>query len=329
MQSTTFRGSPVVTAPGKLFLIGEYAVLEGGVAVVAAVDRRARGQYLPDLPPASPVVDHAVRRAAQELGDLGSALPAGSVLVDTTAFRDGDRKLGFGSSAAAAVASVGAVFEYAGLSVAKNVELVREVADEAHRLAQGGAGSGADVAAAAHGGIIRFQRPRNGRAKVDALTLPPELHIVVFWSGTPASTPELIAGARRVEEQNPALYRWIIDELQGASGRFADAIAGGSVPAAIEAAAAFLDPLDELGAAAGTSIVTAPFQAAAKLARELHGAAKPSGAGGGDVGVAFLPDFDAARAFQQRCPSGISVLDVRVDGEGVARRLPSASRPDW
>ncbi|MEY4583034.1 MAG: hypothetical protein RL701_7737, partial [Pseudomonadota bacterium] len=36
-------GSPklVVSAPGKLMVIGEYAVLEGAEAVVAAVDRRA------------------------------------------------------------------------------------------------------------------------------------------------------------------------------------------------------------------------------------------------------------------------------------------------
>lgn len=325
MQSATFRGSPVVTAPGKLFLIGEYAVLEGGVAVIAAVDRRARGQYLPDLAPASPVIEHAVRRAAAELGDLERALPNGSVLVDTAAFRDGERKLGFGSSAAAAVAAVGAVFEYAGLSVAQHRDLVRDAADDAHRAAQGGNGSGADVAASAHGGVIRFQRPRNGRAKVEPLTLPPDLHVVVFWSGTPASTPELIAAAQRVEEQNPALYRWIIDELQGASVRFANALAGGSTPAAIEAAAAFLDPLDELGNAAGATIVTPPFHAAAKLARELGGAAKPSGAGGGDVGVAFLPHLDAVHAFGDRCPAGLSVLDVRVDDEGVARRLPGAS----
>jgi hypothetical protein len=30
---TTLRGSPVVAAPGKVFLIGEYAVLEEGSAV--------------------------------------------------------------------------------------------------------------------------------------------------------------------------------------------------------------------------------------------------------------------------------------------------------
>ena len=55
----TLVGSPVVTAPGKLFLIGEYAVLEGGPAVLAAVNRRAVAQYLPGLEPMSAVVGEA------------------------------------------------------------------------------------------------------------------------------------------------------------------------------------------------------------------------------------------------------------------------------
>ena len=51
---------PTVSAPGKLFLIGEYGVLEGQPAVVAAVDRRVVGRLVPDLAPASPLVARAV-----------------------------------------------------------------------------------------------------------------------------------------------------------------------------------------------------------------------------------------------------------------------------
>ena len=54
--SKTLRGSPVVVAPGKVFLVGEYAVLEGGAAVLASVNRYAVAQYLPDLTPESPVI---------------------------------------------------------------------------------------------------------------------------------------------------------------------------------------------------------------------------------------------------------------------------------
>ena len=36
----------LVRAPGKLFVLGEYAVLDGGTAAVAAVDRGAHGVFL-------------------------------------------------------------------------------------------------------------------------------------------------------------------------------------------------------------------------------------------------------------------------------------------
>lgn len=325
MQSTTLRGAPVVTAPGKVFLIGEYAVLEDGVAVVAAVNRRATGQYIPDMAPSSALVEHAVRQAADAFGELDGALPPGSVLVDTSTFHDGVHKMGFGSSAAAAVAAVGAVLEYVGRPVAQHRAVVHELADAAHRASQGGVGSGADVAAAVHGGVIRFRRPGNGPFEVAPLTLPPGLQVLVFWSGSPASTPRMIEAVRSVAERNAPLYRWIMEELRGASLRFADALGQGDAAAAIEAAVAFMEPLEELGNASGVPIVTPVFKAAGAAAQDAGGVAKPSGAGGGDVGIALFPDPDAAQAFVQRCPGGVSVLDVRVDGQGVSRRLPGAS----
>jgi phosphomevalonate kinase len=69
-------------------------------------------------------------------------------------------------------------------------------------------------------------------------------------------------------------------------------------------------------------IVTPPFVQAAALARSLGGAAKPSGAGGGDVGVALFGEEGAAAEFTRRCPAGVSVLDVGVDPDGARRRHP-------
>ena len=62
---------------------------------------------------------------------------------------------------------------------------------------------------------------------------------------------------------------------------------------------------------------------AAELARSLGGAAKPSGAGGGDLGVAFFADERAARDFAARCPEGLLVLDLQLGATGAYRRLPS------
>ena len=51
-ERQTLRGHPGGLAPGKMFLVGEYAVLEGGPAVLAAVTRHAVGQFIPGSTPA-------------------------------------------------------------------------------------------------------------------------------------------------------------------------------------------------------------------------------------------------------------------------------------
>ena len=107
-QRHTLRGSPVVVAPGKVFLMGEYAVLDGAPAVVAAVGRFAVGQFIPGNESESPFVEEAVRATLAGLGERAAALPAGSVLVDSSGFSAGGHKLGLGSSAAVTAASVGA-----------------------------------------------------------------------------------------------------------------------------------------------------------------------------------------------------------------------------
>jgi len=81
----------------------------------------------------------------------------------------------------------------------------------------------------------------------------------------------------------------------------------------------------ELGKAAGVKIVTDAFEQAAALARELGGDAKPSGAGGGDVGVALFATPEAAALFVRACQPAVSVLDVSLARSGVYRR--SAEEP--
>ena len=134
---TTLVGTPVVAAPGKIFLVGEYAVLDGGVAVLAAVSRYAVAQYVPGTEPQSAVVGEAVKHSLTAIGEASAALPPGSVLVDTDAFCQGKFKIGLGSSAATAVATVGAMFETAGLSIEHMQHEVFSTAEAAHRAALG------------------------------------------------------------------------------------------------------------------------------------------------------------------------------------------------
>jgi mevalonate kinase len=320
-------GTPVVVAPGKIFLVGEYAVLEHGPAVLAAVSRLAVAQYIPAMASASRVVAEAVKGATAEIGEAAVALPPGSALVNTDDFRHGEQKIGFGSSAATAVASVGAVFESVGIAVEENRDRIFAVAYAAHRAAQDGVGSGADVAAATYGGLIKVERGTGKLPAVEPLVVPAGLHLVVFWTGQPVSTPNMIDGMQRFARKDPAAYQQIIENLQEIAGRFVDELRAGNATAAVAAAGRYGRRLAVLGAAAAVPIVTEGFNRASELAKELGGIAKPSGAGGGDIGLGMFATPEAARLFARALPKPLVALELDLDRLGVRRRLPDEEPP--
>ncbi len=167
------------SAPANLLVAGEYVVtLEGGRGIAVAVEPRGTvtveltgsggaptvetrmgcdtrvigggagktGRETATETPIVAAVLEAVRTHA------GRPLPLGtSIVVDTTPFFDkGGRKLGFGSSAVAAVLLTAAALDASGLEPRRDV--VCRLATVAHRAAHGGRGSGYDVATATYGG---------------------------------------------------------------------------------------------------------------------------------------------------------------------------------
>src|SRR3954451_15232031 len=140
----------IATAPGKLILTGEYAVLGGAPAIVVAVDRRAVARRNSTPRGSSPFLLAVADEIAQRRGGSDPAARAAlEISVDSTAFYDKITKLGLGSSAAVTVAATALALGTA------DPQEVLSVALAAHARAQGprGArGSGADIAAAVHGG---------------------------------------------------------------------------------------------------------------------------------------------------------------------------------
>ncbi len=183
-----------VRVPGKLMLLGEYAVLEPGAqALVLAVDRFVRihieecANFTLDCPDIG--VDSLTGRPTPD----GLAWSRDGQPADTTKLRfvdctlrlamalaramghepspcrmhvaselgTGHTKAGLGSSASVAVAVAAGALAWCGFDVADAAGRTRlfQVAALAHFLAQGRRGSGADVAAAVTGGIVAYSNP--------------------------------------------------------------------------------------------------------------------------------------------------------------------------
>jgi mevalonate kinase len=320
---TAATKSTTVSAPGKLFLIGEYAVLHGHHAVVAAVDRRVTGHFVAGAAPATPLVEKVVESVRAYLLEDGATPPEGAPELDSSALGSSTGKLGLGSSAAVAAAGVGAMLEAAGCDIRYTRELAYALAGNAHRAAQGGLGSGADVAAAIYGGVVCYTR-REGAVDVQPMVLPDNVEVVVFSTRTPSSTVDHVRAFNAWIGSDPEARQEHVAAIGALATDFITGCGNDDGRAVVEAAARSNAQLTALGRLMGYPIVTPALEAAAKLAEELGGAAKPSGAGGGDVGVAFLTDGRAAETFRQRAPHiGLEILSIRT-GAGGLRREPSA-----
>jgi len=301
------------SAPGKILLAGEYAVLDGGEAVVMAVDRRARARVSDGATAPSRFLAAAAAAVKEELGSDRAAI-AERAAVDSTALcdRDSGAKLGLGSSAAAVTAAVALALPPPG-----DRRLLHRLAHRAHAAAQGGTGSGADVAASVWGGVL-LCRPADRAGdplRVAPLALPRDLVLVPVWLGQPADTRIMVAAvsdfARRCPEVAQVLYRHIAQAA-------ADLAAAMNARQAIDALHECGLRAAELGGKAGVEVATDAFQALDRRAAALGGAAKTTGAGGGDIALAAFQDPEAAEHFRADARSlGMNVLDLSVDPDGA------------
>ena len=328
-------------APGKLFLLGEYAVLDGCPAVVAAIDRYVEVRLqltgpqrsvvieAPQLEavvtfaPADPPVHHPLRFALAayrgalarlpEIAGQGMQIQVASQL--TTAV---DASSGLGSSAAVVVATAAALYAAADRDLTDpsiRADLL-STGLEAHRLAQGGSGSGGDVAASVYGGIVRFESYSGRPVDVQPLHYPQSLILLAGWTGEPASTPNLIAAYRAAVQHAPALRAGFIDASRAAVTHFLDALAQG---------AGCADALNENGSALerfddelSLGVMTPRLRELVRIARTAGAGAKPSGAGGGDCGIALTQSPGAAEHIRAAWThAGITPLHLRIDQQGV------------
>jgi len=349
-----------VSAPGKLVLIGEYVVLEGAPAVVMAVNRRARVELTespsglwsvtaPDFAPQSVAFDFEDGGKLRWLDDSGDASdrfglverifdelavtgvtnlersPPFVATLDTRGFfhtaHDGRSKLGLGSSAALTVALTSALVGWTaseGFAALDGVGLQRFV--DLNRRAQGGLGSGIDIAASLLGGVIRYQLEADGVSVrlSSPLSLPEDLHTVCIWTGRSAMTSDFLEVLRARRADDSQGTGRALSRLGEISSTAIAALEERRSATFLEAVDAFWDALADLGNHVGLPILSEEHRRLRRLAGECGAAYKPSGAGGGDFGLVFATEPETADAvFRRAKAAGFSVIDLPVDPSGL------------
>ena len=289
--------SVFASAPGKVILLGEYAVLESAPALVMAVNRRARV---------------TLARPAHEGGRWHATIDTARLFMGAPHAR---KKLGLGSSAAVTVALASARCAARGRPLPSVDALIRM-----HRRRQDGRGSGVDVAAALHGGVSLY-RLDHGAAHCVAARLPQGFEWCCVWSGKPTSTSEFLRRVAAWREREPRGYDAAIADLAIAAEGGAAAILQGDAQALVAAIAEYGRRLARFGRASSLDVVCDEHRCIGDIAAQCGVAYKSCGAGG-DMGIAATARAGTLARFRRRLASaGVTTLDLVMDARGVRVRV--------
>ena len=219
------------SAPGKLILFGEHAVVYGKPCIVTAVDQRV-WVTASRVEPSSLVLRTNILSTAYEkpLRDLGrGVIPKEVGFIEHLTKRffewypqhsgvelviksDISPTWGFGSSSASTVAAANALaglFEIT-LSSQKLFELCYQVVLDVQ-----GVGSGFDLAAAIWGGTIYYVAPAS---IVEQLSIP-SLPLVVGYTGVKADTPTLIRQVGELKKNKQELVQGVFDRIHALTNK--------------------------------------------------------------------------------------------------------------
>ena len=310
-----------VSSPGKCVVSGEYAVLYGASALSLAVNRRAnctlkvrdegRWQLWSTPPFWNETVSLHELVAKGETGTLSSTLrwfsqrtilPTHvSLHMNTEEFFAQRRKLGLGSSAGVLVTL------YATLATINELPLHVEDVLKIYQ-ATNAQGSGVDVLTSYFGGLVRVKELKG--ASVD---LPPDIYLDVYSVGFSTKTATMVDRFRTAFDYIPAtLQQNFID----AADSVADSLTDNTD--FFSALQDFTQIYRDIDSKAKLSIWSAQHETMHHLAAKVGALYKPSGAGGGDIGVAVATEPQRLAALHHKVVDlPVTLLDLQRDTNGI------------
>jgi mevalonate kinase len=281
------------SAPGKVFLFGEHAVVYGKPGIAMAIKPRVFVTVRKTKHPQrakSPYIDGCF----ESMGVMGSVYINSQIPSSS----------GLGSSAAVTVATLSAINDE--FSLHKTRDDIADMAFEIEKKVQKGRASPTDTTVSMYGGIVLISGGSRRR-------LPPQnLHLVIGDSLVSHSTAKMVEQVGEQKKKHPEIVDPILDAIEGVS---MSAIHHLNNPKEL---GRYMDMNHALLEALG---VGHPHLSKIVLVARAEGAfgAKITGAGGGGCMIALCP-----KQLKQRIANAIEACDARaimtgIDTEGARK----------
>ncbi len=323
-------------APGKLYIAGEYAVVENGYpAILVALDQFVTCSIEESAAEVGKIISRQYHNNALQWHRLGEQMvvdnrdnPFSYILsaikvteeyarsfarelrifdlhIDSQLDSDSGKKYGLGSSAAVTVATVKALCHFYNLPVTKDE--IFKLAAIAHFEVQGN-GSLGDVAASVYGGWIAYHSfDRQWLAqqrkyldlrtlvdlpwpdlKIESLKAPSNLQLLIGWTGKPASPSQLVDKISLFKARQQKEYRQFLEDSKHCIQRMVEGFHNADLESIKNEIRYNRELLKQLGTNSGVHIETPVLNKLCQIAEDFGGAAKTSGAGGGDCGIVAI-----------------------------------------
>ncbi len=324
------------SAPGKVILFGEHAVVYGKLGIAAAIGLRAQSS-----------VERAKSIAVENIGKFMlsldqleeinltvNSLVSKNDFSSIKAMLDDDANIctkymiseiakltelqpfkmknksqlrkGMGGSAAIFSSEARALSELFGLGLAK--KKISEFAYKGDIIAHGGTPSGIDNSTVTFGGYVSFMKSRGP----EILDIDAKLPIVIGDTKKPASTAQTVSMVRsHVEKGNQKFIR-AIDAIEEISAAGIDAIKSGN----LVNVGKLMDRNQEKLRVLGVSSIELEHLIAAAKRAGAYGA-KLSGGGGGGIMIALCDEGNQKHVAKAINDAGGDAIITEVGAEGV------------
>jgi len=349
-----------VQAPGKLYIAGEYAVVESGLpAIIVALNQFVTATISPSDTFGSIVSKQyqensifwrrqgdqmvfdnrdnpfhyilaAIHLTETYAREVGRTLGVYHLGINSDLDSADGKKYGLGSSAAVTVATVKALCQFYELPMTKSK--LFKLAAIAHLSVQGN-GSLGDIAASVYGGWIAYhsfnhqwlhtQRQQRSLSsllamdwpdlKIELLTPPADLRLIIGWTGTPASTSHLVDKVALVKAKQQTEYQTFLQASQACLQRMVHGFHTGDLALIQTELRQNRQLLQALGQFSHVTIETPSLKKMISIAEDTGAAAKTSGAGGGDCGIVLMDQaIDPTKMLKQWAQNNIQQLNLSV-----------------